>query len=57
MPIMRWPYKISNADMRKICEQDGIMVELARRKWRCFGLIQRKDIGTKWEKQSGKYPK
>ena len=49
---VKCPQKISNAEVRNICEQDDITVELARRKWRWVGHILRKDRGQKHHKKS-----
>ena len=42
---IRWPQKISNLEVRNICKQEDIMVDLTRRKWTWIGHVLRKDSG------------
>jgi len=39
---IRWPQKVTNLEVRKICNQEDIMVSL-RRKWTWIGHVLRKD--------------
>ena len=40
---IRWPQKVTNLEVRKICNQEDIMVSLTWRKWTWIGHILRKD--------------
>ena len=40
---IKWSEKVSNAEIRRRCFQENIMVEITRRKWRFIGHILRKD--------------
>eukprot|EP00105_Crassostrea_gigas_P027665 XP_011449082.1 PREDICTED: uncharacterized protein LOC105343405 [Crassostrea gigas] len=40
---IRWPKVISNNELRDMAGQEGIAVEIARRKWRWIGHVLRKD--------------
>ena len=40
---IKWSDKVSNAEIRRRCFQENIMVEITRRKWRFIGHILRKD--------------
>jgi len=39
---IKWPMKISNKSVRKKCNQEDIMVELANRRWSWIGHVLRK---------------
>ena len=40
---IRWPQKVTNSEVCKICNQEDIMVSLAGRKWFWIGHVLRKD--------------
>ena len=42
---IRWPQKVSNLEVRNICKQEDMMVDITRRKWTWIGHVLRKDSG------------